>query len=484
MKRLFFLLQFLLIFSLNNVYAETTESIPAFGYSWNGVNATGSNIYGSAESACSAGVAYYRAAFQTTSNDIGDSGSPSTQVGQSIGVCNASGTNGYKVGWFKTGVTCPTGQNWTLEGANCTRPDCPSGEVLDSSGVCSDKCKAVAGQTSTAWMSAAVGSPSLEGQQYCDNGCSAGVNASPTGTAYVNGKIRLQRYEIVQLGFTCSSGPSLPGSVSPDKTPPEPPKKPPCAATEGVLTSSAGTVACVPPGTPSAEAPAVTKTKNTEAFPDGSTKTTETTTTRDKQTGAEDKTTTTTSTPNSSGGQGQAGPVGTSTTQGSSSSTTGGDPTKPGDSDFCAKNPNLQICKGGMSEEATQKKVQEAAEKIRDSLDAKDFDAATHFKPIALSEEGKAKIDEAIGKMNADIAKFGTSADPSSGFYDNFKNQMTDWIGPISNAGCQPFSGRIGPYTWNLDHCPTAAKISAIGAYCMWVMLAFGVFALTTRNRS
>lgn len=35
-----------------------------------------------------------------------------------------------------SGYTCPTGQDWTLNGSTCTRPDCAPGETRDAGGVC------------------------------------------------------------------------------------------------------------------------------------------------------------------------------------------------------------------------------------------------------------------------------------------------------------------------------------------------------------
>lgn len=369
-------------------------------------------------------------------------------------------TNGscYYAGSIQARLGCADG--FKLENGTCV------------SNPCADK---VAQGTKYGIYSAPVGA-ALTGT-FCENGCRLALG-STTQPYYTDGKTVTKVLSQTYLTGACTAEAAAPIPGLPGQTPPDPPKKPPCLPTEGVMTSSTGAIHCVPEGIPGSNKPAVTKESNTTKNADGSTTTKETTTTRDPSTGVESKETVTTNRDGS-------GNVTSSTSDSSlKGSTVGGDPTKPAGDDFCGKNPTLQICKGGMNEETTQKKVQEAAEKIRDSLDAKDFDAATHFKPVELSQDAKTKIDDQIAQMTADIAKFGTSADPSAGFYDNFRNQMTDWIGPISNSGCQPFSGRVGPYTWNLDVCPTAAKISEIGAYCMWVMLAFGLFSLATRNRS
>lgn len=61
---------------------------------------------------------------------------------------------------------------------------------------------------------------------------------------------------------------------------------------------------------------------------------------------------------------------------------------------------------------------------------------------------------------------------------------MDGWLGQIPVTGCNPFNAQIGPYNWSFDHCDKALKIAEIFGYCLWVMLAFGVFSLATRNRS
>lgn len=389
------------------------------------------------------------------------------------------------------GNTCPSGQNWTIQGTNCTRPDCVSPQVRDAStGLCvppPDPCASRTG-SSTGWYTSAVGSSSLESSQYCDNGCTVGLNPAPTGTAYTNGKLRVQQYTKVQLSYSCTAGlATAPGTVDSATTPPEPQKNPPCAASEGVLTSSSGTIACVPSGTPASAPPIVDKKKKTDSFPDGSQKVEETITTRDPQTGVEDKRTTTTTTPASSGSTGQAGTPGTSTsgTVGGTVPTTASGTGKEGDTsnDFCQKNPTIQICKGGMNEEVTQKKVEEHLKAVRDGLNPESIDPKTFFEGLDASDADKKIAADKLIEYVSEVNKFGTSADPAAGKYAQFTEAMSaGWFEPIQSSSCSPFSARIGPYTWAFDHCPTAAKISEIGAYCMWVLLAFGCFNLLTRE--
>jgi len=378
--------------------------------------------------------------------------------------------------------TCPSTGGWTLSGQTCTRSDCVAPQVRNATtGVCEappDPCASRTGSV-TAWYSSPVGSPSLESSQYCENGCTVGLNPAPTGTSYTNGKFRVQQYTKVQLSYSCTNGlASAPGSVDSAASPPTPPKTPPCAATEGVLTSSSGTIACVPPGTPASAPPIVDKKKKTESFPDGSTKTEETITTRDPQTGVEDKRTTTTNTPASSGSPGQAGAVGTST-----SSTTGGvAPTsssgtgKEGDtsSDFCQKNPNLQICKGDMNKEETQIKVKDSLETAFKTDDVKN-DEITN---AAASEAKKQEATDAYTAMTDKLSGGTEAAAKQSEFRDMFDG----WFEPIPPGSCSPLSFKIGAYNWSLDPCPEAEKISALAGYALWIYLAFGVLALVTKK--
>lgn len=378
--------------------------------------------------------------------------------------------------------TCPVGKNWTLSGTSCTRPDCVAPQVRNSSnGLCEappDPCASRTGSTLD-WYVSPVGQPSLESSNYCDNGCAVGMNAAPSGSSYTNGKLRVQQYSKVQLSYTCTAGlTSAPGAVAPEVKPPEPPKNPPCAPSEGVLTSTSGTIACVPSGTPASAPPIVDKKKTTEAYPDGSQKITETTTTRDPQTGVEDKRTTTTNTPASGGSAGQAGTPGTST-----SATTGGTAPnassgtgKEGDtsSDFCQKNPNLQICKGDMNKEETQVKIKDALEKAFNTDDVKNDDITNATASEAKKQEATDAYDQITAKLNT-----GTDA---TGKQNEYRDLFSDWWSPIPAGSCSPLSATIGGRTWAFDPCPQVEKISALAGYALWIYLAFGVLALVTKK--
>lgn len=241
------------------------------------------------------------------------------------------------------------------------------------------------------------------------------------------------------------------------------------------MTSSTGAVHCVPSGIPGSNKPVVTKEKSVATNPDNTTTTTETTTTRDPTTGVEEKTTV--KTDRNASGQ----VTGTSSETSSKGTTQGQDPTKPQNSKFCADNPDLQICKGGMNEEETQKKVLEGVNKVRDSLDAKDFNAESFFEGKEVSAAAKADTEAKMNTAKGQIDAF-ASGGPGSQYFDAFNSNMGNWFEPIGNAGCQAFTVRVGNWTWTHDHCAVAAKISEIGAYCSWVMLAFGIFSMTTKD--
>jgi hypothetical protein len=283
--------------------------------------------------------------------------------------------------------------------------------------------------------------------------------------------MRWQQYQLVQLGYSCASGlPSTPAVSPPDKTPVEPPKKTPCASGEGVLTSSTGSVNCVPSGVPGAATPVVTNSKDVQVHPDGSKKTTETITTRDPQTGAESKDQNITVTPKPDGTPGTAGIPGTTNGKTEQSANNGGDPTKPSDSDFCAKNPTLQICKGGMNEEATQKEVRDNLKKIDDSLNPKD--------PADLStlEQEKTKFEQDVDTHKALFESQGSKAQSDEGFMS--------WamIPDLPGSNCQAFTGSISNRTIEIDWCDKINLIRDIAGYCFYVLTAFALFRIFSNS--
>lgn len=369
--------------------------------------------------------------------------------------------------------SCPSTGGWSLSGSGassvCTRPDCTADQTRDANGVCGDKCAGETG-SSSAWYSFPR-STGFQTGNYCENGCTVGLSPSGAGVQYslyyTATKVTMYGTK-TKLGYSCSAGGSTP--VMPEQgtaTPPEPPKKPVCGATEGVLTSSSGTVACVPAGTVNAETPSVQTSKKTESFPDGSAKTTETTVTRAPSTGATETTVIQTATPAAGGGAGQAGPVGTGTASSSGSPTNtppsgtgagGGD--KGADSgDFCMKNPGLQICKNDMATEVTLKQVKDA------------------LSPTEQAD--KSALEAAIANKEAENAHKGLFEEWGAKGQTNDSGWFAWALLPDAPAGgCAPFSGSFMGRQVTLDWCDEIEKIRTIAGYAFYIATAFALFSI------
>ncbi len=162
--------------------------------------------------------------------------------------------------------SCPSGQNWTLSGTSCSRPDCTAPSVRSANGLCTDACAEKASEPSTyGWYT--FPKTDQGGVTYCGASNCATVLALDTSasTYFYTATTKTLYMARSYTGATCPAGSTSEPVASP-ATPPLPPKKPPCLATEGVLTSSSGTVACVPSGTTSAEKPLINKSIKTENF--------------------------------------------------------------------------------------------------------------------------------------------------------------------------------------------------------------------------
>lgn len=280
-----------------------------------------------------------------------------------------------------SGYSCPTGQNWTLSGSTCTRPDCVAPATRQANGTCFAAPNCVGLQTWTeadpvcrcnaaafnsqahgeAWIS---GTGDLGASTGCADGCKFNTGFGLGG----GGKWTAIRGSMT--GETCGGTTAVP---SKEPIPNHPPK---CAASEGVLTSSSGTVACVPAGTPDARVPAVAVTKKVETFPDNTTKTTETATTTDPLTGVKTISVSVTST------GGQSGTAGTATS--SESSGTGatgtGEGVQSGDGDC---DPTSDFCGGpgtGGLYEGKGKTMESVMQSFKDGVSASPIgQAATSF---------------------------------------------------------------------------------------------------------
>lgn len=249
------------------------------------------------------------------------------------------------------GYICPD-STWTLSGNQCTRNtvtcNYPAGSQTPSADGLSCRCN-----LDMLNFPSAAGRPWFEGvgempNQLCDGGCmrNTGFGLGGGGKWSVEGG--------AFTGAKCDGNTPAPSTPKPDK-------KPPCAATEGVMTSSSGKVSCVPEGTPDARKPEVKKTESRETNPDGSTVDKTKTTTKDPATGAT-HTETVTTTP--------SGTTTSSTDSGGSGSTAKGSGDNSGNEPGqCAKEPDSPMCKSGTVKEKGKygdqdAKVQEAKEQL------------------------------------------------------------------------------------------------------------------------
>lgn len=210
--------------------------------------------------------------------------------------------------------SCPTGQNWTLYGQTCARPDCVSPEVRDpATGTCKPPPCPAAGSVVGTSASKYGGSGSSNGGLICISQCKVQASAcAGNGTSY--GCVG----PFVATGESCTS------QTSPAPVPPEDPRTK-CIEKGMAYGTVNGVVVCTAPSQTSQQSSSTQTTTNK----DPATNTT-TTTTTNQQTSTScdgDNCTTTTTTTNASTGQ--------STTQQS-------DQTK---GDFCKENPSSPYCK-------------------------------------------------------------------------------------------------------------------------------------------
>lgn len=365
--------------------------------------------------------------------------------------------------------TCPSGQNWSLSGSTCSRPDCASNEFRQSDGTCvkDNACKLSA--------NAQIGTgnyqfprPQPSGVTWCINNCQAyqGVEAwhTPTVTyapAYVNGA--------GGAASTCQSS----GSNTPVSTQNEPTKTdPPCGAGQGTATMG-GKVICVDTSqVPTAEKPPdVKKTTTTKTEADGSTTTiTEIRTCTGE--GACSTTTTTTIGATPSGTPGTAGTPGTSTgTKNAEASDT---------ADFCKSNPNMQICKGGMATETTLAEARDEIKKLTKSDELSD-EAITGKATFNSGNDSalKAQNEDLIGRVSGTVVPDGVQGNKSA-----WEAAMSGgWFEEIPNTGCSPAVITAGGRSITLDWCARAEQISQIGAYALWFTLLVGVFVMLTGGK-
>lgn len=382
----------------------------------------------------------------------------------------------------QSGFMCPHGG--TVSGTSCVNaPACTAPQVRNvTTGACeapSDPCAASSGQTTSGWITINKGSDATG--SFCQNGCGVTVAGDGSNSEYYYTDTTITRpYTFTQTGQTCTNQPSAPAPAPSNAQPNTPPKNPPCAAGEGVMTSTSGNVRCVPSGTPSSSTAKVDYEKFKKTFPDGSTQETTRTTTTDPATGAKSSSDSVTNSPATGGGQGQAGPVGTTTGSGTNGTTQSGSAAAGSTGEktgFCAENPNLQICKGGLNEEATQKKIADGIKSLTDPTGVT-YDAITSAKQSQKSDDDLAAENEKLTQAATGLTS------PNDASKTAWQAAMTsDWFAGIPASTCSPLDAQIGGWSWHWDYCPTAQKISTIAEYGMWFMFVVGVFVMLTGGR-
>lgn len=269
-------------------------------------------------------------------------------------VCTTSATGSCPEGYHVTGsnctadaaYTCPSGQNWTLSGSNCTRPDCVLPQVRNAgTGVCETNCASAAGQTAASGYfdgGTSKGDANIP-RAPCYNGCVATFSGSyPAKSALVNGVVHYYAsgsYNL--LNVSCTGSPGVTAGAVPGDT---------CGANT-YLGNLNGKPVCIVQSnqTVAATGDPVTSSSSSssvQSVSGANTTTTTTTTAADgtqtvtastvvTATGAPVSSTTTSTGPSAvpSAGSGSAYPI----------NSTSGEP-EGSVSDFCSRNPSADLC--------------------------------------------------------------------------------------------------------------------------------------------
>lgn len=218
------------------------------------------------------------------------------------------------------------------------------------------------------------------------------------------------------------------------------------------MTSTSGTVACVPAGTPGATSPTVTKSTSTKTNPDGSTSTTTVTNTCNGEGACSSKTTVTNTGVGGATGSGatagQAGTPGTTTEQ----------QDKQGE-DFCAKNSSLQICKNNIATEATVKEIKDGLNPTTQPDQSSIDSAKTDYETKATEHKAEFEKIGAKGQNNEGVLSWA-------------------WIPDNPGGACTGFSGTVAGRSVTLDWCDKLAMIREIASYAMYLLTAFALFRI------
>lgn len=250
------ILALLLVLVTGNAYAET---IPATGSSTSYRCQTAADIsvytgwFGSQEAACSAA-----------------GGAMGTG-----GFCRKNGGTGTALICEFSQYSCPTGQNWSLNGSTCTRPDCTAGQVRDpATGVCVvEKCKATSDIIGSTYAASASATP----YEACFGGCKAHVmdrGLSKTDCKVINGQTLCKvsyRYQLNGGGNSDECTPGQSGANAPPVDNTQTPES--CGQNQGSIKVD-GKTTCIDKttGKPvTQDAQTTTAASNTVTNPDGTT---------------------------------------------------------------------------------------------------------------------------------------------------------------------------------------------------------------------
>ena len=359
--------------------------------------------------------------------------------------------------------SCPSGQNWTLTGSDCTRPDCLSPEVRLPSGLCGSPCVVGASSTAARYVgnsctldeASCLGTRTAVPATLCDGQCVGNVQTADSCHGDVSKKSGnyypvVCEYTVLATGAICSGG----NGAAPDVPASDCSSRGMCG---GTVNNQLVCFAC------DSSSKQITTTTNTPSSGPASTTTSTTTQTC---TGAGSCSSTTT----------VSNSTGTTTTNvaGGPSGNGKGTATSDGQGNYKLDLPTDYQRDATGNE--TNKLLGEIKDKFTpDTSDDSPLSGATH------SAASQTELDE---KNNLFTQAATGATDPTSGNKSAWSAAMSSgWWEPITLAGCAPIQSSFSGKTWNLDPCPTAAKISEIGAYAMWVALVIGGFVMLTGGR-
>lgn len=412
-------------------------------------------------------------------------------------------------------AACPVGQGWTLSGATCSRPDCVLPAVRDAAtGACvvpppicsgaqhlnatNDAC--ICDVTTPATISYTVlASAAKSDPPACNNGCSMSSGGA-WGLPVIACSYNMSGItNIATANMTCYARSGQTGAIcSAAVGPPIQVTLAPLASTPGATgTNSSGVadplatagnnadpLSCGSAGgsfqvisgigycnSPTAAAPSTTRqiavTSSTNPTTGVTTTSTATTTTTCTGAGACSNSTTTNVT------------VGAVTT--SSSTSTGSGP--------AGGSGGVAAAAAGKAGEALQLPTDYQRDATGIALNVKadkllqvigdpvaDDSSITGAKATDSAKKELADADKAV----VDVIKGGEDGAILSSVSSWEAAMSSGWWVPVPSSSCAPFSAKVGPWNWTLDICPTAAKISDIGGYVMWVLLMFSGFLLLT----